>query len=241
VLTDLDPPRTLGGMQPRVLIVDSSIDPSVYRPVEQWARHLREVPFVAVRPPAGEPVPDLDRFTHVLLTGSEARFEEPASWFEVEADLVRDAVDRRLAILGSCFGHQMLAWALSGARYVRCAPRPELGWIEIDILEDDPLFEGIPNPWNVFASHRDEVVDPPPPWRVLAATRSCAVQAIRYGDRPIWGIQPHPETNPEEGRTLMGAAVERFPEEADRIRRAMAQPVRDDNVAQRLVDAFLGR
>ena len=222
-----------------MLIVDGLIDASVYRPVEQWSRLLGGVAFDAVRLPAEESIPDLDPFTHVLLTGSEARFEEPEPWFDAEADLVCKAADRGLPILGSCFGHQMLVWALSGAQYVRRAPCPELGWISVELLVQDGLLGGFPNPWHTFSSHLDEVIDPPRPWRALAANRSCAVQAIRYGDRPIWGIQPHPETNPAEGRSLMRAAMARFPQEADRIRRALEEPVRDDDVAQCMIDAFL--
>jgi len=226
-------------METRLLIVDGSIDSATYRPVDQWARFLRGTPFDVVRPPSGDAPPDLDAFTHVLVTGSEASFVEPEPWFDAEAALVREAVDRGLPILGSCFGHQMLVRALSGRGYVRRAPRPELGWISVDHLAEDDLLEGFPNPWHTFSSHLDEVADPPPPWRVLAANASCAIQAIRYGDRPIWGIQPHPETNPAEGRLLMDAAIERFPEHAGQIRRAMDGPVRDDEVTQRLIDGFL--
>ena len=113
-------------MEKQILILDGSIDRSSYRPVEQWARYLDDMPFDVVHLPSNTPVPSLDRYTHVLLTGSEASFEEPDTWFDVEADIVRDAVDRGLAVLGSCFGHQMLVWALSGREYVRRAPFPEV-------------------------------------------------------------------------------------------------------------------
>jgi len=227
-------------MKTRVLIVDGSIDPSIYRPVEQWARHLDGVAFDAVRPPVDDTLPNLDDYTHVLLTGSEASLEEPQPWFGVEADIVRDAADRGLPILGSCFGHQLLVWALSGPAYVRQAARPELGWVAVDILRQDLLLAGLPNPWHAFASHLDEVVDLPDPWRILAANEDCSAHVIRYGEQPIWGVQLHPETNPAEGMLLMRAAIDRFPVYADRIRSAMRGPVRDDGVAGRLIESFLG-
>ena len=223
----------------RLLILDGSIHPATYGPVEQWGRHLEGVPFDTVRLPAGESVPCLDRYTHVLLTGSEASILQDEPWYEVEADLVREAVDRGLAVLGSCFGHQMLVWVLSGPEYIRRAPVPELGWVRIHQLCDDPLFAAIPNPWHVFAGHLDEVVDPPAPWRVLAANDACAVQAIRYGNRPVWGIQPHPETEPDEGRAIMAWAIDAYPEYAAQIRAALEEPVRDDRVTPGLIDAFL--
>jgi len=226
-------------MQKRLLILDGSIDRSIYRPVEQWARYLGDTPFDSAHLPSGEPVPRLDRYTHVLLTGSEASFEQPEPWFEVEADIVRDAVDRGLPVLGSCFGHQMLAWALSGPESVRRAPTPELGWIAVDIVTSDPLTADLSNPWHAFAAHLDEVVAPPSPWRVLASNEACSVQAMRYGDRPVWGIQPHPETSPDEARCQMKAAMEQYPEYAEQIRQALESPVRDDRATLQLIEAFL--
>jgi len=64
-------------MGKRILVLDGSIDRLVYRPVEQWGRHLGDVPFDAVHIPSSAPIPSLDRYTHVLLTGSEASFEQP--------------------------------------------------------------------------------------------------------------------------------------------------------------------
>ena len=226
-------------MQNRILVLGNSTDRSVYRPVEEWSRHFGDVPFDAVHIPSHEPIPPLDRYTHVLLTGSDASFAKPEPWFDVEAEVTRDAVDRGLTVLGSCFGHQMLAWALLGPEYVRRAPIPELGWIAVDIVLSDPLFADLPNPWYTFAAHLDEVVDPPEPWRILASNDACAVQAMRYGDRPVWGIQPHPETAPEEAVFQMENGVEHYPEYAEEIRQAIASPVRDDRVTPQLIAAFL--
>jgi len=226
-------------MQKRILVLGNSLDRSVYRPVEEWSRTFGDVPFDAVHVPAGEPIPPLDRYTHVLVTGSDASLVEPASWFNTEADAVRDAVERGLAVLGSCFGHQLLAWALSGNECVRRAPIPELGWTAIDIVQPDPLLADLPNPWHTFAAHLDEVVAPPEPWRVLATNDACAVQAMRYGDRPVWGIQPHPETSPREARRQMETALAQYPDYAREIRQAIDSPVRDDRAAPLLTAAFL--
>jgi GMP synthase-like glutamine amidotransferase len=226
-------------MQKRVLVLDNSTRPTVYRPVNEWSRNFSRVPFDAVHVPSHQPIPPLGGYTHLLVTGSEASVSDPEDWFDVEADVIRAAVESGLAVLGSCFGHQMLAWALSGRGYVRRAPTPELGWVSIDILARDPLLAALPTPWHTFAAHLDEVVLPPTPWRVLAANRACAVQAMRYGDRPIWGLQPHPETSPDEARVQMQAGISQHPEYEREIRAAIASPVRDDCTAPKLAAAFL--
>jgi len=226
-------------MRKRMLIVDASLDHEFYKPVEQWMPHICGVGADAVHLPSMAMHPQLDRYTHVLLTGSQASFEDPLPWFDLAADLVRDAMDRDVALLGSCFGHQMLVWALSGPTYVRRALRPELGWIRVDVLQEDRLLANVPNPWHSFAFHLDEVVEPPGPWRVLAKNEACAVQAIRYGEHRIWGIQPHPETNEAEARRLMEMALDLAPDRAEEIQQAMNQPVLDDGATPQLVRAFL--
>ena len=52
----------------------------------------------------------------------------PEAWFEAEAEVVRNAADRGLAVLGSCFAHQMLAWALSGPECAEQRLRDSVGW-----------------------------------------------------------------------------------------------------------------
>lgn len=202
--------------------------------------HFGKVSFDAIHVPSGEQIPPLDRYSHILLTSSEASFRHPESWFEVEADLVRHAVDLGCAILGSGFGHQMLAWALSGPEFVRPARIPELGWVSINIVETDKLLAGLPNPWHAYTSHNDEVVLPPNPWRILASNRACAVQVMRYGDQSVWGIQPHPEILPDEAKAQMESGIEAYPRYAQQIRQAKIEsPVRHDDVAQQLIAAFL--
>jgi len=226
-------------METRVLILDGAGNRELYRPSEHWAKHFDGAAYDAAHMPSGEPAPSLDRYTHLILTGSEASIIEPVPWFDRMARTIREAAERGLSILGSCFGHQMLVYALSGSKHVRRAPKPEIGWVAIEILADDPLFVDTPRPWHTLASHFDEVVDPPPPWRVLAKNETCAVQALRYGDRPIWGIQPHPEIEPEEAKRLFRHAIDWLPERADIFRAALAQPVRDDGAIGGIVKQFL--
>jgi len=227
-------------METRILVLGNSVDRALYRPVDEWSRYFGDVPFDAVQMPQDEPTPPMDRYTHLLVTGSDASLTRPEPWFEREANVIREAAGHGLAILGSCFGHQMLAWALSGPQYVRSALTPEVGWIPVDILHPDPLFADCPNPWHSFAAHLDEVVSPPPPWRILAATPACPVQAMRYGDHPIWGIQPHPETTPQEAVLQMENGIAQYPEYTAAIRQAIEAPVRDDRVTPMLCKAFLG-
>lgn len=226
-------------MQKRVLILDGCIYPEFYRPTDEWRALLEDVPSDAVHLPSGEPVPDIEPYSHVIVTGSEASISKPEPWFEVEIDAIRAAFELDRPIFGSCFGHQMLAVALSGPEHACPSQTPELGWAPVEVTTRDELFDGLPNPLWVFVSHFDEVRDPPPPWRVLARSDGCAVQAMRYGERPIWGVQAHPEITPEHGRVLLEGFLDKAPERAELIRAALAQTPRDDALAPAFVRRFL--
>ncbi len=223
----------------RLLILDGSIHTDAYKPVEHWTRHVGETPTDAVHLPSGEALPEVDRYTHLLVTGSEASIVEHQPWFDVEAKAVREARDRGLSILGSCFGHQMLIYALSGESFVGTSATPEIDWIALTRLASDPILEGFPDPCHCFASHFDEVVSPEPPWKVLASSENCAVQAMRYGELPIWGIQAHPEIDPDDARVILEQFPEKMPERAHLILPALGKEPRDDDVAGILTRNFL--
>jgi len=227
-------------MTARVLILDGSIWPEIYRPADQWRALIPEgIAADSAHLPSGEPVPDLGAYTHVIVSGSEASISRPEPWFEVEADAVRRAFDMGLPILGSCFGHQMLAVALSGPDRAAPSPTPELGWAPIEVLAEDDLLDGLPRPFHTFVCHFDEVRDPPRPWRVLARSAGCAVQIMRWGSRPVWGVQAHPEICPEDGLVLLEGFLEKAPERGAIVRAALSQEPRDDRVAREIARRFL--
>ena len=229
----LEPPST------RVLILDNSLNRPIYRPVQQWKRHLKGVPVNVVHMPSGERVSSLDDYTHVIITGSTASLVEPPAWAEAEAELVREAEKRGLAILGSCFGHQMLVYALSGSEHVARAESAEVGWVAVEMTGEDLLFADLPNPWHAFAWHYDEVVAPPDPWRLLGSTSICDIAVIRYGDSPIWGLQSHPESAPCDSKMLLLLQKVLRDWDSKEINAAPCQPPQDDKIIGVLVERFL--
>jgi GMP synthase-like glutamine amidotransferase len=226
-------------MSARLLILDNAVHSLLLRPPWHWKAHLRGVDHTVVNVPSGEPIPPLDDFTHLLLAGSEASIMTPKPWFEREARLVRAAADAGLPMLGSCFGHQMLVYALSGPQHLRRSPTPEIGWVSLEILTADDLLAGVPNPWHAFAYHLDEVADPPFPWRVLARSADCPTQILRFGERPIWGIQAHPEMPLAKARVFLGFCLLLSGRERRRALSAMRKPSAEDRVMSDVVARFL--
>ena len=76
----------------------------------------------------------------------------------------------------------------------------------------DRLFEGLPSPLPVLATHEERVEALPPGAVLLAGNDSAPIQAFRLGDS-VWGVQFHPEATAAILRELI--LLRRAPLEAD--------------------------
>ncbi len=96
-----------------------------------------------------------------------------------------------IPILGICAGHQFLARHFGGS----AAPgkTPEFGAVDMDIQDAGGILDDIESPTQVWASHHDEVDVVPESWTVLASSETCPVQVMRHNERPLYGMQYHPE------------------------------------------------
>jgi GMP synthase (glutamine-hydrolysing) len=140
------------------------------------------------------PPPALDGFDAALVFGGEAQVdqEDAHPWLRHEKQLLRELLERGTPLLGVCLGSQLVA-ELAGA-VVRQAARPEIGWHEIELTPEgraDPLLGTLPARFEGFGYHHYEWLLPPGAV-ALARSPEC-LQAFRLGERPVWGLQFHPE------------------------------------------------
>lgn len=220
----------------KVAIIDNSIEPEFYRPVEHWGRHLA-APYDAFVAREGR-FPDPAAYSHVILTGSEASILEREAWADVEAEYAKRAVAAGAAVLGSCWGHQLLAFALAGEAHVRRCARPEIGWIPIRVHKDGDLLGPVGSPF-VFSIHYDEVRELPASFEVLASTDACPVQAFRLKGKPVWGIQSHPEVDIQTGLKFLEDLVASGFKGREFLLEALGRPPRDSGLIGPIVRAFL--
>jgi GMP synthase-like glutamine amidotransferase len=130
--------------------------------------------------------PDPRAYDAIAALGAEHSVHaSPDPWIGAEVAFLRAAHEGGVPLLGLCFGAQALAAAL-GAE-VRVAPRPEIGWFELEALDAGDVAPVAPGPW--FQWHFDTFAVPPGA-RQLARTPLCP-QAFALGTS--LGLQFHPE------------------------------------------------
>lgn len=223
--------------EPRVAIIDNSIYPDLYKPIDHWKKFL-PVPFKSFRAAEGQ-LPDLDDgFTHIILTGSEASIVERDNWVQQEVDFIQQAFNRNIALLGSCYGHQLLVLSLLGEKHVRRCPQPEIGWIKIKACEAHHIF-GKKEEFYAFSIHFDEVINLKPPFYPLAETEICPIQAFEMKGERVWGIQFHPEINIEEAQFFLKELIRRDWPNQELFARALRMETRDSGVIDSIISFFL--
>ncbi len=163
----------------------------------------------------GHALPDrLDDTQIVIVMGGPMNVGEEAEhpYLEKEYDLLRQALEDDVPVLGVCLGSQILAHA-AGARVYR-GPVEEFGWSRVDLTRAgrrDPLFEGVDRSMLVFQWHAF-TFDIPTAGELLATGSEVPSQAFRVGRR-AYGLQFHIELDrrllelwmalaPEERRDL---------------------------------------
>lgn len=103
-------------------------------------------------------------------------------------------------VLGICFGHQVVG-ILHGAQIYRGESIE--GTLEIKLLKDDPLFNGLSNP-TVMAEDHTEGIDLPEGFIHLATSSLYPNEGMKHKTKNIYSVQFHPEVSGENGKILLG-------------------------------------
>ncbi|MBI5510167.1 MAG: glutamine-hydrolyzing GMP synthase [Deltaproteobacteria bacterium] len=122
----------------------------------------------------------------------------PASVYANGApDIDQEILDLDVPILGICYGLQLLAERLGGK--VRPATSREYGRAAVRKVAGargpgQALFAAFDAaPFDVWMSHGDQLEALPPGFEVIGATDTTPFAAIAHQERPIFGLQFHPE------------------------------------------------
>jgi GMP synthase (glutamine-hydrolysing) len=151
-----------------------------------------------VRADAGERLPTPGAHAGVIVTGSPAMVSERQRWSEDAAAWLRQNIEAGVAVLGVCFGHQLIAHALGGRVDYHPSGR-EIGTVAIERLPaaaNDTLLGIAPACFQAHASHQQSVLELPRGAISLARSAHDPHHAVRYAPK-VWGLQFHPEFSVE--------------------------------------------
>ncbi len=134
---------------------------------------------------------DFKDFAGIILSGSpqgDDIVEHHAPYFQWMKEI-------EIPVFGICAGHH-IAGFLFGAELLRSI-EPESGDIQLQVIEDDPLFAGIDKTMLVREMHNDSITLPKD-FDLLATSDTCKNQLMKHKHKPLYTCQFHPEFNNPE-------------------------------------------
>ena len=171
----------------------------------------------------------------LIPLGSEfAAFDDHIPWIPREKELLQEAVEADVSVLGICFGGQLLARALGGKSFR--AGESEIGWLPVRTRDPELVPAG---PW--FQWHFDTFTAPP--GATVLADTDVGPQAYVVGRN--MGVQFHPEVTPQ----IMDSWVRTYRHELDAegvdpdalLDQTRRQAVVNRRTSWQLLEAFLER
>jgi GMP synthase-like glutamine amidotransferase len=178
---------------------------------------------------------DPGEYDLVIPLGSEfAAYDDSIPWIPRERQLLLEATEAGVSVLGICFGGQLLARALGGQSFR--ADEPEIGWLTVRTSDPELVPAG---PW--FQWHFDTFTAPP--GATVIADTDVGPQAYVVGRS--MGVQFHPEVTPQ----IMDDWVRVYRHELDGegvdpdrlLEQTHARAQENRQTSWRLLDAFLAR
>lgn len=133
--------------------------------------------------------PDALRAAHIrgiILSGG------PASVYEPHAPQCDPGVfELGVPVLGICYGLQVACRQLGGE--VRAGAVREFGRVKLHVDRPEGILAHLPGETTVWMSHGDAVTQIGVDFESLARTQDCPIAAVRHRERPVFGVQFHPE------------------------------------------------
>lgn len=144
-------------------------------------------------------MPKRSIFDLIILSGSSSfSVQGNETLFQNERILIRESPS---SILGICFGCELIADTYK-TKLVKMKAK-EKGILDIRIVRENPLFDGISSPFQVYEAHRWVTRQLPADLIDLACSDD-GIEVIKHKDRQVFGFQFHPEMFPNEtaGRVI---------------------------------------
>tara|TARA_A100001011_G_C14280657_1_gene831447 strand:- start:121 stop:828 length:708 start_codon:yes stop_codon:yes gene_type:complete len=133
----------------------------------------------------------IEDFDGYIITGSPYGVYDKEEWITNLFKLIRTIYKQSIPLVGICFGHQAIAFALGGK-----VIKSEKGW-GVGIKK---MFKKSNSAWinkkintiNLIYSHQDQVITLPKNAKILFGNTFCPISSYSIGNK-VFSIQGHPE------------------------------------------------
>jgi GMP synthase (glutamine-hydrolysing) len=116
----------------------------------------------------------------------------PSSVYEAGAPKCDPAIfGLGIPVLGICYGMQLACEILGGK--VQNAPAREFGRARCQVTMAGDFLAGVPEHFDVWMSHGDQVARVSDDFIPLASTATCPIAAVKHKTLPVFCVQFHPE------------------------------------------------
>ena len=155
----------------------------------------------------GDCLPDLNNGDLLLVLGGPMGIRDIGNpkypWLRKEVDLIKEALNKEIGIIGVCLGAQLLAYAAGGDVEVLesgIPPQPlaEIGWHTVSphvFKKDNEITSLLRKPFPVLHWHGDRILLPDLA-ELIASSCRCKEQLFQIGSL-AYGIQFHVEIDNE--------------------------------------------
>ena len=161
------------------------------------ARRIRELNVYSEIHPYNK-IPEIDDTVKgIILSGS------PCSVNDLDAPFPNLEINAlKIPVLGLCYGAQWLAKSFGGE--VSASSHREYGRSPLVSHSNSIVFESVSQTSVVWMSHGDTITKVPPYFEAQATTENGTLAAFKIKDKPIFGLQFHPEvTHTEDGKLIL--------------------------------------
>lgn len=151
----------------------------------------KKIPWSLIAIDSGDAVPDdLDAYSGLVFMGGPMSVNDDQPWIAQELDLIRDAVELNMPVLGHCLGAQLIATAL-GSEVSRNSIK-EIGWGRVSVANNAIARNWFCDVSTFEAFHwHGETFSLPPGAVHLLSSAHCDNQAFAIGKH--LGLQCHIE------------------------------------------------
>lgn len=182
----------------KILLLSANDEATSETLVASFARAAKLEPSQMILRRTTEHAPDassLAGMDAVFITGAAYSVFETVPNQGAVIALIMAAKEKRVPMLGVCYGAQLLAKTFGG-EVIRDNAKSEWGTFDVESSDEsfgDIVFADAPFVFPVMQAHQDRISKAPPSATVLALNARSSVQSFVIPGSDIYGFQFHPE------------------------------------------------